>query len=419
MKTRREMVKWMAATGICAAGGLRLSAEPAGRAAPAPATGADDRSRWIRHLTTVATPVIDALLRRQLKATMPVEAAKPEARAPYTHLEAVGRLLMGLAPWLELGGDDTPEGRARAEWGERVREAIDAATDPRSPDFVNFASGHQPLVDAAFLSQALQRAPRELWAKLDRRAQANVVAGLKATRKITPSASNWRMFASTIEAGFQRWGEKRDDERLFAGPRSFEQWYVGDGWYGDGPEFHTDYYNAFVIQPMLVEVLDVIAGEADEWRKFAPKVRARLTRFAEIEERLVAPDGSYPVVGRSIAYRCGAFQGLALCALRHQLPERVRPGQARVALTSVIRRTLEAPGTFDAQGWLRIGLAGHQPSLGEVYISTGSLYLCSAAFVPLGLPASDPFWSDPPAPTTWQRTWAGVDMPTDHALREA
>jgi hypothetical protein len=107
---------------------------------------------------------------------------------------------------------------------------------------------------------------------------------------------------------------------------------------------------------------------------------------------------------------------LAYMALRHELPGGVVPAQVRGVLDSVIRRTLGAAGTFDDQGWLRVGLCGHQPSIGEAYISTGSLYLCSTAFLPLGLPADDPFWTDPDAPSTGQRTWSGVNMPADHAL---
>jgi hypothetical protein len=98
------------------------------------------------------------------------------------------------------------------------------------------------------------------------------------------------------------------------------------------------------------------------------------------------------------------------------LPTDLKPGQARHALTVVIRRTMEAPRTWDAKGWLQIGLAGHQPGLGENYISTGSLYLCSAALLPLGLPASDPFWSDPGEKTTWAKAWEGTDLPADHAI---
>jgi hypothetical protein len=220
-----------------------------------------------------------------------------------------------------------------------------------------------------------------------------------------------------VEGFLHRAGVKRDDARLFEGITKHREWYVGDGMYGDGPEFHWDYYNSFVIQPMLVEALDVVVDEGAEWKAFHEKALERLSRFAAIQERLIAPDGSYPAIGRSIAYRAGAFQGLALAAWRKILPKEVAPAQARVALTAVIRRTMEAPGTFDANGWLRIGLAGHQPGLGESYISTGSLYLSSFALLPLGLPATDPFWSAPPARTTWEKIWSGENLPADKAIK--
>jgi hypothetical protein len=88
----------------------------------------------------------------------------------------------------------------------------------------------------------------------------------------------------------------------------------------------------------------------------------------------------------------------------------------RSALTAVIRRTLEPKGTFDVQGWLQIGLCGHQPGIGEGYISTGSLYLCTTAFLPLGLPAADAFWASPAQDWTAKRIWSGQDVHLDHAL---
>jgi hypothetical protein len=414
MKTRRDFVKLTATIGLLGAAGDRSAF-----AAAAPvASGTTDRAQWCTLARRLATPVLTALSERRLKATMPVEAAPGvKDRPQYTYLEALGRLLCGLAPWLELGGDDSAEGRERAHFADLARRAIDAGTDPASPDFLNFSKGRQPLVDAAFLAQAMLRAPNELWKKLDPRVQANVIAALKSSRPIPPGENNWKLFATTVEVFLQRAGEQRDDARLLEGVNKHREWYVGDGMYGDGPEFHWDYYNSFVIQPMLVEALDAVGDETPDLKALRAKSRERLTRWAAIQERLITPDGTYPVIGRSIAYRCGAFQGLALAALRHALPHEVSPAQARVALTSVIRRTLEAPGAFDDHGWLRIGVSGHQPGLGETYISTGSLYLCSAAFLPLGLPASDPFWSAAPAPTTWQKVWSGVDLPVDHALQ--
>ena len=417
MKTRRDFVKLAATAGLFGVARAR-AASPAAASTPAAPSGTDDRAAWCALAARLATPVLAALAERRLKATMPVEAAAGvNDRPQYTHLEALGRLLCGLAPWLELGADESAEGRARADFAGLARRAIDAGTDPASPDFMNFSQGRQPLVDAAFLAQALLRAPGELWKQLAPRVQANVVAALKSSRPILPGENNWKLFATTVEVFLQRAGEKRDDARLFEGLRKHQEWYVGDGMYGDGPEFHWDYYNSFVIQPMLVEALDAVGDEAPEWQALRDKSRERLTRWAAIQERVIAPDGTYPVIGRSIAYRCGAFQGLALAALRRALPAEVTPAQTRVALTAVIRRTLEAPDAFDDHGWLRIGVSGHQPALGEAYISTGSLYLCSAAFLPLGLPAGDPFWRAPAAPTTWQKVWAGANLPADHAIK--
>ena len=419
MKTRREFVKFSAAAG--ALGAVHLPAQTVKTAAPPDRTGgADDRAYWCQIAGRLAAPLLTALAERKLRATMPIEAhPTSKDRAEYAYLEGFGRLLAGLAPWLELGGDASPEGKERARLAALAREGIDAGTDPASADFMNFTQGRQPLVDAAFLAQAMLRAPGELWRKLAPRVQQNVRAALVSSRPIPAGENNWKLFATTIEVFLHRAGVQRDEARLFEGIRKHREWYLGDGMYGDGPDFHWDYYNSFVIQPMLVEALDVVGDDAPEWKTFQAKSRERLTRWAALQERVVAPDGSYPVIGRSVAYRCGAFQGLAQAAWRKMLPKEISPAQARVALTSVIRRTLEAPGTFDARGWLRIGVAGHQPGLGEPYISTGSLYLCSVALLPLGLPPADTFWVAAAAPTTWQKVWAGENLPADHAIKSA
>ena len=128
------------------------------------------------------------------------------------------------------------------------------------------------------------------------------------------------------------------------------------------------------------------------------------------------PTAASRLLADRLAYRCGAFHLLAALALREQLPDGLPPAQARAALAAVIRRTLEAPGTFDANGWLTIGLAGHQPGIGERYVSTGSLYLCAVAFLPLGLAADHAFWNGPDIQTTGMRAWNGQEFSIDHAI---
>jgi hypothetical protein len=401
------------------AGASLVGATVHGEEAPA-ATGADDRAYWIGVLRRLADPVLNALAERRLKRDMPVEAVAKdvEARRRTSHLEAFGRLMTGIAPWLELGPDDSDEGRERARHGELAREALGAATDPTSPDFLNFHEGGQPLVDTAFLAHAIVRAPRELWEKLAPDVRANVVAALRSSRVITPGPSNWLLFSAMVEAALCAVGEDWDAMRVDYAVRQHEQWYKGDGVYGDGPAFHWDYYNSFVIQPMLVDVLETVAGKDRRWKPLLTAALPRARRYAAIQERLISPEGTFPAIGRSLAYRFGAFQLLGQVALRRELPEPIKPAQVRCGLTAVIRRMIEAPGTFDDRGWLRIGFCGVQPSIGEGYISTGSLYLCSAGLLPLGLPPCDPLWAAPPEDWTARKAWSGRDLPTDHAIAE-
>ena len=56
-------------------------------------------------LDRVARPPLEALSERRLKASMPVEtfAGHEQDRRKCTYLEALGRTLAGIAPWLEHG----------------------------------------------------------------------------------------------------------------------------------------------------------------------------------------------------------------------------------------------------------------------------------------------------------------------------
>jgi hypothetical protein len=397
---------------------------------PPDLTNLTDRELWLSVLERLAGPVLLNLSERRLRQAMPVEVAAEVAddRAAYTHLEAFGRLMAGMAPWLEV---DLPEG-AEAGLQQTMRgmaqRALDAATDPASPDFLNFHQGQQCLVDAAFLAQAIVRAPRVLWDELEPGVKHNLRQALRSTRAIRPFYNNWLLFSGMIEAALCRMDADWDQMRVDYALRQMDQWYKGDGAYGDGPEFHWDYYNSFVIHPMLLDILRVVNNQrpafetfyvshaAPGWADLYDLELPRARRYAQVLERMIGPDGAFPPLGRSLAYRFGAFHLLGQMALLHLLPPDLPPAQVRCALTAALRRSAFAPGTFDEQGWLRIGLCGHQPSIGEHYISTGSLYLCTVGLLPLGLPPEDEFWQSAPRDWTARMAWGGQDLPVDHAL---
>ena len=420
MNTRRDFFKSAAALGLLGATGLPLPAAAQSLSAGSAMTPAEDRRYWLSVLERLARPVLTHLAGRTLKAVMPIEAHPGvQDRGDCTHLEAFGRLMCGIAPWLALPGLAGDELKLQQEFVRLAQQSLDSATDPASPDFLNFQHGTQPLVDTAFLCQAILRAPAVLWTPLEERVKKQVLAALKSSRHIpTPTINNWVMFAAMVEAALLELGEPTRVDRLEECVRKMLGWYAGDGAYGDGAFFHFDYYNSFVIHPLLLDVLEVLQKHGPGYGPVMEIELRRARRFAAVQERLIAPDGTFPSIGRSTTYRFGAFQTLAVMALKQQLPEGVKPAQVRSGLTAVIRKMTEAPGTFDAEGWLQIGFCGHQPGLGEEYISTGSLYLCSAGLLPLGLPPADAFWSAPAERWTAQKLWAGENLRADHAIAD-
>jgi hypothetical protein len=382
-----------------------------------PLSKEDLRGYWVQTITRIVLPVLDALSRDVLKEEMAVEAFGDthENRKKVTYLEAFGRSLAGLAPWLELGADETPEGKSRGKFIKLATTSIRNAVTPSASDFMNFTTGAQPLVDAAFLAHALIRAPKQLWGNLDPSTQTNLINALRSTRVIKPYYSNWLLFTAMVEAALLKFSKDYDPVRIDYAIKEHEAWYKGDGMYGDGPSYHFDYYNSYVIQPFLLDVLKTVFEETGELKDQYQLFTTRARRYAEIQERLISPEGTFPATGRSIAYRCGAFQHLAQMALQKQLPPSLPAAQVRSALTAVIKRTMDAANTFD-KGWLTIGLCGHQPGVGESYISTGSLYLCTTAFLPLGLPATDEFWSGEPMEWTSVKAFSGKAFPIDKAI---
>ncbi|MDL2221176.1 DUF2264 domain-containing protein [Parabacteroides sp. OttesenSCG-928-N08] len=386
--------------------------------APQPATGAEDRACWVETLTQIADPVLVNLSNNTLKENMPFESLSTD-RQPFSYLEAVGRLLCGMAPWLELGPDDSAEGQLRAKYIDLAVRGLKNGVNPSSPDYLEFGKPYQPLVDAAFLAEALLRAPTQLWGGLDAQAKEWMITELKRTRGIQPWNNNWLLFASIVEAALLEFTGECDRERLMHGVTRFrDDWYKGDAWYGDGPAFHMDYYNSFVIHPMLTDVLLILQKRGLDEAGFTEKQLTRLTRFAEQQERFISPEGSYPVVGRSIVYRIGAFHALAQASLLDRLPKSVTPAQVRCAMSAVVRRQMQAPANYDANGWLKVGLTGSQITMSESYINTGSVYLCSMGFLALGLPPEHPFWSAPFTPWTNLKAWNGEEVKADSALKD-
>jgi hypothetical protein len=377
------------------------------------------RQEWLGYLDRVSRPVLFNLANDELKEKMPVTVAVTNKGGEHgkevAYLEAFARTLSGIAPWLNGEGGSPEEIVLRNQYREWALKGISNAIDPAANDYLKW-SGFQPLVDASFFALALVRCPW-LWENCDADTRQKIVTALQSSRPTIPEYSNWLLFSGMIEAFFCKYDLPYDAVRIEYGLREFfHHWYIGDGMFSDGPDYVLDYYNSYVIQPYLLQILEATREKEDFYDTCMPQLNKISVRYAELQERTINIDGTFPAFGRSIVYRGGAFQHLADMALHQKLPESLSPEQVRCALTSVIRRTLDPETTFTEDGWLNIGLSGHQPGIADYYSNTGSLYLCTAIFLPLGLDPDDSFWSKPDAPWTAQKIWNGMDVTPDHSL---
>ena len=423
-------------------------------ATPAAGTGAADRAYWAHRAYEMAQPILEPMARGDLQRVMRTEFSPSfdNRNRKVLYMEAFGRLMAGIAPWLALPDDDTAEGRQRRQLRLWALDAYRNAVTPESPDYLAWGIAGQNLVDAAYIAESFLRAYDALWRPLPLEVRQRYVDEFTRLRSIDPPYTNWLLFSSTIESFLaralrddRRLRGREDEYRINSACRKMEEWYVGDGWYSDGPEFAFDYYSAYVFHPMYLETLQnmIDAGYRSrlDYTKYHARALKRAQRFSIILERFIAPDGTFPVFGRSIPYRLATMQPLALMAWYDRLPAGLTRGQVRAALTATMHRMYDAPApsarstaasparngaaavpTPNAQmkdGYLTIGFCGEgQADVADWYTNNGSLYMTSLAFLPLGLPATHPFWTDAPQPWTQVKAWGAQPFPKDHQWKD-
>ncbi|WP_443944411.1 DUF2264 domain-containing protein [Pedobacter sp. AW1-32] len=381
-------------------------------------SGQEDRAFWSKTLYRISYPVIHNLANSTLRKNMPKEVG-PSYYLPVekvTYLEALGRTIAGVAPWLALPDDNTDEGKMRKTLRIELLKGLANSVDPANPDYMNYTSEQQPIVDAAYVAHAFLRAPKALWEPLDETTKKRFIQEFKNLRTRNGAYNNWLLFSGLTEGFLLSIGEQYDPARIQFSINKMKEWYAGDSWYSDGEKFSMDYYNSYVIHPMLVDLLGVMVFHKKAKQEEYDLALKRMVRFSEYLERVISPEGTYPAYGRSITYRTAAFQALAQTALMEKLPEYVLPAQVRCGLTKVMHNLYDGNQNFDEKGWLVLGFNGHQPTVADQYTSTGSLYMATLGFLTLGLPANHKFWTDAPAPWTGLKAWTGQPLKKDYKV---
>lgn len=379
-----------------------------------------DRDYWVGQAYKMARPVLENMAHGKLQQNMLTEFSPSfdNRNRKVVFMETFGRLMAGIAPWLALPDDGSDEAKQRKQLRDWALASYRNAVDPSSPDYLCWGVSDQNLVDAAYIAESFLRAYDTLWQPLDTLTKRRYFQEFQRLRRIDPPYTNWLLFASTIESFLAKAGGGCDNFRINMACRKVEEWYVGDGWYADGPVFAFDYYSSYVFHAMYLETLqamiDAKVNTRIDYNKYFDRALKRAQKYAIILERFISPEGTFPVIGRSTPYRLAAMQPLALLAWYQKMPKELSNGQVRAALTQVMHRMFDHQNNYNQKGFLTIGFCGSQPETADWYTNNGSLYMTSLSFMPLGLPANHPFWTDAPQPWTQVKAWNGKPFPKDH-----
>ncbi len=384
----------------------------------------DDRRDWCEILSRMALPVLTNMSQGNLRNDMMIETGptwdKRNINIGYT--ECFARLMAGLSPWLSLVQGGTDEDNRRSELLNLSLSCYKNAVDPSCPDYLMWEGHPQALVECAYIAESFLKGYDVIWNSLDELTRNRYIDIFIRQRSTVPYNNNWVLFSAVIETFLNKAANAGDNYRVIQALRQIDSWYVGDGWYSDGPNFSFDYYNSFVIQPMLIECLSELDITNLDKRLFAgisnDKILKRLQRYAIITERLISPEGTFPVLGRSITYRSAFLHPLAFLAWKDKLPSALKQGQVRSAMTTVLQNLFKKQQNYNNKGYLCIGFNGHQPRIANSYTNNGSLYMASLAFLPLGLPQNHPFWTSQSEAWTSKKAWEGADFPIDHSYNE-
>ncbi|MBT1728963.1 DUF2264 domain-containing protein [Enterobacter quasimori] len=292
-------------------------------------------------------------------------------------MEGLSRALWGLFP-LMASGEGEP-------WSEKYLDAIKLGTDPQSEGYWGETGPYdQRLVEMAAYGLGLSLLGDKLLERFTEREVMNLHAWLSQITDAQMPDSNWNYFAIIVQLGFRRAGLPYDQRAIDHRFALMDAYYLGDGWYSDGPGRPKDYYisMAFHFYGLIYATLSGDEARADVLRE-----RSRL--FAEDFIYWSAADGASVPFGRSLTYRFAmvafwsavAFSGL----------EVFTPGIVKGIILRHLRWWQQQPIT-DRDGILTLGFAYPNLAMCEDYNSPGSPYWALKTWLILALPEANPFW---------------------------
>lgn len=300
-------------------------------------------------------------------------------------MEALSRMLWGIFPLLAGGGEcpDLPF----------YLNAIRFGTDPQHPQYWGrIRDFDQRCVEMAAFGVGMTLLNKQLLQHFSAQEQQNLADWLNQGRDATLPNNNWNFFPIMVQMGFKQSGMPWDPAAVAERFALMETYYLGDGWYSDGPGRPRDYYisMAFHYYGLLYA-----QNMADVDAPRAAMLRERAQHFAQDFITWFSAGGAAVPFGRSLTYRFA--EAAFWSAAAYSKLDVFTPGIMKGIILRHLRHWLKEP-IFDRDGVLSIGYHTPNLAMAEDYNAPGSPYWACKLFLVLALPQDDAFWQAEEAP---------------------
>lgn len=333
-----------------------------------------DLTQWVNEVLNAVTPYFK-------KASSRVDLANFTAHygQPVAGMEAFSRLLWGVTPLL-AGGQEP----ARLSL---YIQAIKDGTNPAHPDYWGeIGDSDQRLVEMAAYGLLLATAHQPVLAHFSAEERQHLWQWLKQSETAVIPDNNWHFFPILVQVGFHCCGMPVNHDALENHFAAMERYWLGDGWYSDGPGRPRDYYISMGFH-FYGLIYAKLMADVDPTR--CAELRQRATVFAGDFIHFFAGDGAAIPFGRSLTYRfaeaafwsAAAFAGLEVYS----------PGVVKGIVLRHLRWWMQQQ-PFDRDGVLSVGYSYPNLVMAEDYNGPGSPYWALKTVLVLALGEEDAFW---------------------------
>ncbi len=297
-------------------------------------------------------------------------------------LEGIARPLWGIIPLVVGGGEFK-------HWA-LFRRALIEGTDPNHANYWGQTTNiNQRSVEMAAIGLLLALTPEHGWDPLSAEQQENLAKWIAHIQQCAVPQNNWLFFTILVQAGLRRVGRadlvNTDVEKHYLD--KLKNFYLGEGWYGDGDVKNIDHYGGFALH-FYGMIYATLLEDTDP--ELCQLFLQRANEFVEPFSYWFSDHGDTLAQGRSLCYRFAtsgfwAMAGIANCDAKPL-------GEIKGLWARQIRLWKEHP-IFTTEGIMTRGYYYPNLVVAEGYNSPTSPYWAMKAFFPLLLADDAEFWT--------------------------